>query len=433
MTELELERSTLRRVNGRILPFVLLLYIIAMIDRTNVGFAALQMNEDLGFSASVFGFGAGVFFLGYALFEVPSNLILARVGARRWIARILFTWGLFATAMMFVNNATTFYILRFMLGVAEAGFLPGILYYLSFWYPAAQRAQAVSWFMIGIPLAQVIGAPLAGLLLSLDGLWGLHGWQWMYLIEGLPAILLTGAVLLLLTDHPDHAEWLTPQQRNWLSSRIRAEQAAAGARHSHSVRAALLHPVVWLLAFLAFAFQTGSYGLQFWTPQIVKNWSGLDPLGIGLVTAIPYFAAAVGMVLIGRSSDRSGERFFHIAVPSLVGALGFIAAGFVISPVLGVLALTVAAVGDMGTRGPFWSLPTRFLTAAASAGGIALINTVGSLGGFVGPFAVGLVKDATGLYAGGLLLMALLLTLGAVVAVSLRHRDELKPVTESGH
>lgn len=433
MTELELERSTLRRVNGRILPFVLLLYIIAMIDRTNVGFAALQMNEDLGFSASVFGFGAGVFFLGYALFEVPSNLILARVGARRWIARILFTWGLFATAMMFVNNATEFYILRFMLGVAEAGFLPGILYYLSFWYPAAQRAQAVSWFMIGIPLAQVIGAPLAGLLLSLDGLWGLHGWQWMYLIEGLPAILLTGAVLLLLTDHPDHAEWLTPQQRNWLSSRIRAEQAAAGARHSHSVRAALLHPVVWLLAFLAFAFQTGSYGLQFWTPQIVKNWSGLDPLGIGLVTAIPYFAAAVGMVLIGRSSDRSGERFFHIAVPSLVGALGFIAAGFVISPVLGVLALTVAAVGDMGTRGPFWSLPTRFLTAAASAGGIALINTVGSLGGFVGPFAVGLVKDATGLYAGGLLLMALLLTLGAVVAVSLRHRDELKPVTESGH
>ncbi len=433
MTELELERSTLRRVNGRILPFVLLLYIIAMIDRTNVGFAALQMNEDLGFSASVYGFGAGVFFLGYALFEVPSNLILARVGARRWIARILFTWGLFATAMMFVDNATTFYILRFLLGVAEAGFLPGILYYLSFWYPAAQRAQAVSWFMIGIPLAQVIGAPLAGLLLSLDGFWGLHGWQWMYLIEGLPAILLTGAVLLLLTDHPDHADWLTPAQRNWLSSRIRAEHAAAGARHSHSVRAALLHPVVWLLAFLAFAFQTGSYGLQFWTPQIVKSWSGLDPLGVGLVTAIPYLAAAVGMVLIGRSSDRSGERFFHIAVPSLVGALGFIAAAFVISPVLGVLALTVAAVGDMGTRGPFWSLPTRFLTAAASAGGIALINTVGSLGGFVGPFAVGLVKDATGLYAGGLLLMALLLTLGAVVAVGLRKRDELKPITESGH
>jgi ACS family tartrate transporter-like MFS transporter len=279
----------------------------------------------------------------------------------------------------------------------------------------------------------VIGAPLAGLLLSLDGFWGLHGWQWMYLIEGLPAILLTGAVLRLLTDHPDHADWLTPAQRNWLSSRIRAEHAAAGARHSHSVRAALLHPVVWLLAFLAFAFQTGSYGLQFWTPQIVKSWSGLDPLGVGLVTAIPYLAAAVGMVLIGRSSDRSGERFFHIAVPSLVGALGFIAAAFVISPVLGVLALTVAAVGDMGTRGPFWSLPTRFLTAAASAGGIALINTVGSLGGFVGPFAVGLVKDATGLYAGGLLLMALLLTLGAVVAVGLRKRDELKPITESGH
>lgn len=433
MSEIELERRTLRRVNWRILPFVLLLYIIAMIDRTNVGFAALQMNEDLGFSASVYGFGAGVFFLGYALFEVPSNLILARVGARRWIARILFTWGLLATAMMFVNNATTFYILRFLLGVAEAGFLPGILYYLSHWYPSAQRAQAVAWFMIGIPLAQVIGAPLAGLLLGLDGLYGLHGWQWMYLIEGLPAVLLTGAVLKLLTDSPAQADWLAPAEREWLSARVKAEHALAATRHSHSVKDALLHPVVWALAFLAFAFQTGSYGLQFWTPQIVSQWSGLDPLGVGLVTAIPYLAAAIGMILIGRSSDRTGERFLHIAVPTFIGAAGFVAAGFIVSPVLGVLALTVAAVGDMGTRGPFWSLPTRFLTAAASAGGIALINTIGSLGGFVGPYAVGLVKDATGLYAGGLFLMAGLLTLGGITALLLRRRAELQPVTDSGH
>ena len=429
----ELERSTISRVNWRLIPFVLLLYVIAMIDRTNVGFAALQMNEDLGFSAAVFGFGAGIFFVGYALFEVPSNLILARVGARKWIARILFTWGLFATAMMFVQGPLSFYALRFLLGVAEAGFLPGILYYLSHWYPAKQRAQAVSWFMIGIPLAQVVGAPLAGWLLGFDGVHGLHGWQWMYLVEGIPAVLLSGVVLLVMSDSPQDARWLTPAQRTWLLARVKAEHAAAEERHGVSLRQALLHPVVWWLAFLAFAFQTGSYGLQMWTPQIVKAWSGLDDFGVGLVTAIPYLGAAIGMVLIGWNSDRTGERFLHIAVPSAVAAFGFTAAAFIVSPVLGVIALTIAAVGDMGSRGPFWALPTRFLTASASAGGIALINTIGSLGGFVGPYAVGLVKDATGIFGGGLILMALLLLFGSAVALRLRDRAELQPVTESGH
>jgi ACS family tartrate transporter-like MFS transporter len=428
-----LERSTLSRLNWRLIPLVLVLYVIAMIDRTNVGFAALQMNEDLGFSSTVFGFGAGIFFLGYALFEVPSNLILARVGARRWIARILVTWGLIATGMMFVRDPLTFYVMRFLLGVAEAGFLPGILYYLSHWYPSAQRAQAVSWFMIGIPLAQVVGAPLAGWLLGFDGVGGLHGWQWMYLIEGIPAVLLAGVVLKVMADSPADAKWLAPEQRAWLTAKVQAEHATAAERHGVGLLQALSHPVVWALALLAFVFQTGSYGLQMWTPQIVKSWSGLSDLGVGFVTAIPYIGAAIGMVLIGHSSDRTGERFLHIAIPSAVAAVGFVAAGFILSPVLGILALTVAAVGDMGTRGPFWALPTRFLTAGASAGGIALINTIGSLGGFVGPTAVGVVKDVTGLYAGGLFLMAALLAVGVVVALRLRHRDELRPVSTSGH
>ena len=426
--EAELARSIISKLNWRVLPFVLVLYIIAMIDRTNVSFAALQMNEDLGFSKAVYGFGAGIFFLGYALFEIPSNLILARVGARKWIARILVTWGLFATAMMFVSGPMSFYTLRFLLGVAEAGFLPGILFYLSYWYPAAQRAHAVSWFMIGIPMAQVVGGPIAGLLLGLDGALGLHGWQWMYLCEGVPAVLAGFVVLRFMTDSPEDARWLTQEQRSWLTARIQSEHAAAEQRHGVGLRQALLHPTVWWLAFVAFAFQTGSYGLQLWTPLIVKEWSGLSDLGVGFVSAIPYIGAAIGMVLIGASSDRRGERFMHIAVPSVVAAVGFAASAFLNSPVLGIMGLTVAAVGCMGSRGPFWALPGRFLTASASAAGLALINTVGSVGGFVGPYAVGLAKDLTDSYAAGLILLSVLLVLGAAAVLRLRDREELQPL-----
>lgn len=421
----ELGRATLTKVGWRLLPFLLLLYVVAWLDRVNIGFAALQMNADLGFSAAVYGFGAGIFFIGYALFEVPSNLILARVGARLWIARIMITWGILSVAMMYVQGPMSFYVLRFLLGVAEAGFLPGIIYYLGNWYPAAERARAVSWFMLAIPLSTVVGGPLAGLILELDGWHGLLGWQWLFLLEGLPAVVLGFIVLVYLRDSPDKAEWLTPDERRWLSERVTAEQRATLTRHGVNLEAALVHPTVWLLGLIIFACQCGSYGLTLWIPQIVQGLSGLSTFTVSTISALPYVAASIGMILIGRSSDRTGERLLHIAIPSAIGALGFIASAYFASPVPAMIALTVAAVGDLGTRGPFWALPTRFLTGSAAAAGIGLINTFGSLGGFVGPNAVGIGRQVTGSFAGGLVFLALLLLLAAGAALALRRASAL--------
>jgi ACS family tartrate transporter-like MFS transporter len=421
-----LEAVVLRKVTWHLLPFLLFLYIICWLDRVNVGFAALQMNQDLGFSASVYGFGAGVFFAGYALFEIPSNLVLAHVGARRWIARIMITWGLISTCMMFVHDVTSFYVLRFLLGVAEAGFLPGILYYLADWYPGARRARAVSWFMAAIPLSIVVGGPVAGMLLNLDGLLGMRGWQWLYLLEGAPAFFLGFVVLAWLPDTPAQVRWLDEPERAWLDDRIRSEKREAQDRHGIGLGQALLHPVVWQLALIMFTCQTGSYGLTLWMPQILKGLSGFSDLLVGMISALPYVAAAAGMILIGASSDRTGERFYHIAVPSLVAVAGFVASAWLTTPIPAMIALTVAAVGDLGSRGPFWALPGRFLTGSAAAGAIALINTVGSLGGFVGPYAVGLVKDATGSFTGGLMFLAGLLLLGAVGTLRLRNATVLR-------
>ena len=416
----ELGRATLAKVGWRLLPFLLLLYVIAWIDRVNISYAALQMNADLGFSRTVYGLGAGIFFAGYALFEIPSNLILVRVGARLWIARIMITWGLLSVAMLFVQGPISFYAVRFLLGVAEAGFLPGIIYYLGNWFPGAERARAVSWFMIAIPLSSVIGAPLAGVILELDGWHGLTGWQWLFLLEGVPAIALGFVVLAYLTDSPDKAEWLRPEQRAWLTERMRREQRAAHERHGIGLKAALTHPTVWLLALILFACQCGSYGLQYWIPQIVQGLSGYSDLTVSMISALPYAAAAVGMIVIGASSDRRRERVLHVAIPSAIGALGFVASAHFTSPWPALVALAVAAVGDLGTRGPFWALPTRFLTGRAAAAGIALINTMASVGGFVGSYAVGFVADITGSFAGGLLFLAALLLLAAVGAVQLR-------------
>jgi ACS family tartrate transporter-like MFS transporter len=416
----QLGRATLTKVGWRLLPFLLLLYVVAWLDRVNISYAALQMNADLGFSRTVYGLGAGIFFAGYAVFELPSNLILVRVGARLWIARIMITWGLLSIAMLFVQGPISFYMVRFFLGVAEAGFLPGIIYYLGNWYPGAERARAVSWFMIAIPLSSVIGAPLAGAILELDGWHGLTGWQWLFLLEGIPAVLLGFVVLGYLTDSPDKAEWLAPAQRAWLTERMRGEQRAAQERHGVGLKAALTHPTVWLLALILFACQCGSYGLQYWIPQIVQGLSGYSNLTVSMISALPYAAAACGMIAIGASSDRTRERIMHIAIPSAVGGLGFIASAYFTSPWPAVTALTVAAVGDLGTRGPFWALPTRFLTGSAAAAGIALINTMASIGGFVGSYAVGFVADVTGSFAGGLVFLAMLLLLAAGAAVQLR-------------
>jgi ACS family tartrate transporter-like MFS transporter len=421
----ELERVTMARVTWRLLPFLLLLYIVSWLDRVNVGFAKLQMNADLGFSETVYGVGAGIFFVGYALFEIPSNLLLVKFGARLWIARIMITWGLISASMMFVHDATTFYAMRFVLGVAEAGFLPGIVYYLSQWFPREQRARAVSWFMIGIPLSVVFGGPLSGWLLGFDGYLGLKGWQWLFIVEGLPAVFLGFVVLVFLTDKPADARWLAPEQRQWLSERIESEHQAAQKKHGISVIAALRHPTVWLLAFIMFCCQTGSYGLTFWVPSIVKGLSGYTNLEVGFFSALPYIAAAAGMVLIARSSDRSGERFLHVAIPTAIGALGFIATGLMHSPIPAMIALTVAAVGDYGTRGPFWAMPGKFLSGSAAAGAIGLINAMGAVGGAIGPPAVGYLKDVTGSFVGPMYLLSGILFAGSVMTLVLRKSPAL--------
>jgi MFS transporter, ACS family, tartrate transporter len=416
------EPALYSRLRWRLVPYLLLLYVVAWFDRVNIGFAALQMNADLGFSSTVYGLGAGIFFAGYALFEVPSNLILARVGARRWIARIMVTWGVLSVAMMFVEGKWSFYALRFALGVAEAGFLPGILYYLSHWFPKAERARAISWFMLGIPLSTVFGGPLAGALLKLDGFHGLQGWQWLFVLEGLPAVILGVVTWLWLPDSPRQVKWLTPEQQAHVALRVEQEALATREKHagSGSLRMALTHPTVWMLSLVLFACQCGSYGLNLWIPQIVKGVSAQSDLVVGFISAIPYIGAALAMLFVGASSDRSGERFWHVALPSFIGALGFAASAYLLSPVVGMIALTIAAMGDLCTRGPFWALPPRFLHGGALAAGIALINTMGSLGGFVGPYAVGGIRDATGSFQGGMLFLAGLLALAGVGTLMLR-------------
>jgi MFS transporter, ACS family, tartrate transporter len=423
-----LERATMRKVGWRLLPFLLLLYIVSWLDRVNVSFAKLQMGPDLGISDAAFGLGFGLFFFAsYAACEVPSNLLLARFGARVWIARIMITWGIISVGMMFVHGVWSFYLLRFLLGAAEAGFLPGIIYYLGHWFPRSYRAKAVSWFMIGIPLSVVFGAPLSGWIMqNMDEYMGLHGWQWMFIVEGAPAVLLGFAVLGFLTEKPTDARWLTEAQRSWLSQRIETEQVEAQSRHGLDLRAALTHPVVWLLAVVMFCCQTGSYGLTFWVPSIVNSLSGYTELEVGLFSAIPYVAAALGMLLVSMSSDRTGERFLHVAIPSLVGAVGFIAVGMFASPGLAMAALAVAAIGDYCTRGPFWAMPGKFLTGRALAGSIALINAMGAVGGMVGPSIVGWLKQTTGDFVAPMMFLSGVLVVGAVLTLWLRRAPLLR-------
>jgi ACS family tartrate transporter-like MFS transporter len=423
----DIANRTMGKVRWRLIPFLFLLYIVAYLDRVNVGFAAIDMNRDLGFSAAVYGMGSGIFFLSYTLLEVPSNLMLARVGVRLWIARIMFTWGIFSTAMIFVNGATTFYVLRFLLGAAEAGFFPGIIFYLTHWFPARERGRAVGLFMTATALAGVIGAPISSALLQLHGFWGLHGWQWLFLIEGLPAILLAPVVLLWMTERPADAKWLSPEERDWLAREMAAEHAHT--EHAHvTLRDALLSVKLWIVSVPYFLIVIAFYGISFWLPQMLQTASGLGSATVVLLSAIPYVAATIGLVVVGASSDRMRERRWHVAVPCLIGAAGFILT--VITPqTIGVslAMLSIAAFGIWGTLGPFWTLPTAFLRGSAAAGGIALVNSVGNVGGFVGPTLVGWVREATGGFHSGLLTLAGILVLAAAIVLSIRVPPEKDP------
>ena len=407
-------------VSRRLIPFLFLLYILNFLDRVNVGFAALEMNRDLGFGPAVYGFGAGVFFLGYCLFEVPSNLVLYRVGARLWIARIMVTWGLAASAMMLVHTPWSFYLLRFLLGVAEAGFFPGIIFYLTFWYPARDRARAYAWFLAAIPISGVIGGPISGALLGLDGVLGLQGWQWLFLLEGIPSVIVGLLVLALLPDRPRDARWLPLAERTWLEGALEAERAHPDSGHGVSLRQTLGNPVVWLLGATYFLLIVALYGFVLWLPQLIKATGEFTNLEVGAITAIPYAVAAVGMVLVGRRSDRTGERHLHLALPALAGAVGLIAMTRIGStgPLLAALSLT--AFGVLAWLGPFWALPTAFLKEQAAAGGIALINSMGAVGGFVGPYLLGEVKQRTGSLTGGLLTLAGFLVAAVAIVIGLR-------------
>jgi len=425
------ETRTIAKVTKRLVPFLIVCYFIAYLDRVNVGFAALTMNQDLGLSQTAFGFGAGIFFIAYFIFEVPSNLLLERFGARKWIARIMLSWGILSGTMAFIpaiaratglGNENSFYLLRVLLGAAEAGFFPGIIFYLTLWFPAEYRGRIVGYFMAAIPLSTVIGAPISGVLLYLHGGLGLAGWQWLFIIEAVPSIILAVVVFFYLTDRPSDAAWLAPDERSWLAERLALEQRQRQAVHDYSVAQSLVNPRVLGLSLVYFGAVATNYGLSFFLPQIVKGF-GLNTFLTTLVSATPYVVGLISMVWWGRRSDRKVERRFHAAFPLLVAAAGIAVSTALDDPLLKMISLCVAGFGIFACLPVFWTLPTAFLSGAAAAAGIAVINSIGNLAGFAGPFAMGWIKDQTGSYAGGLLLLAALgiIAMGIVLVLG---RDE---------
>jgi MFS transporter, ACS family, tartrate transporter len=411
----ELAVVTLRKVTWRLIPFLFLLYIIAWLDRVNVGFAGLEMNADLGFSSTVFGFGSGIFFLGYCLFEIPSNIILERVGARLWISRIMVTWGLISAGLMFVRTPAAFYLLRFLLGAAEAGFFPGVIYYLSLWYPTAHRARAIAAFMTAVPVTGLIGGPLSGALLGLDGIYGLKGWQWLFFLEGLPAVILGSSVIFYLNDRPETTPWLAPAERDWLVETLAAERKACALRPD--IRVALTDGTVWWLGIIFLLVAAGFYGYSFWAPLVIKSLTGLSNFKVGLVLGAISGITILGMLLNSHHSDRTGERAKHIAVPLLVMSVGLIGCALLRQPVLAIIALALVPLGHCASYGPFWSTPTQFLTGPAAAAGIALVTMIANIGGFAGPALIGVLKTRIGTYTHAFLLLGGLAVIAALFAL----------------
>lgn len=423
--DMDIEKRTLRKITWRIVPFIMILYLIAYIDRVNIGFAALTMKEDLGFTASILGFGAGIFFLGYFLFEVPSNVILHKVGARIWIARVMLTWGLIAGGMAFVDSSTSFYVMRFLLGVAEAGFFPGIILYLSYWFPARHRAGVIAMFMAAAPIAVAIGSPISAALLQMDGIWGFSGWQWMFVIEAIPAVILGFVVFFYMTDKPEKATWLKEDERNWLVKTMQEEDVGKNSNQHHSILRGLINPRVLALALVYFGTSAGLYTLSIWAPQIIKDL-GVSSMTVGLVNAIPPIISVVAMVLWSRHSDRTGERTWHVAIACMLAAIGLVIAASTHNMIGLIAALTIVNVGISCSKPPLWSMPTLFLSGTAAATGIATINSIGNLGGFAGPVMIGWIKDQTGNYTGGLYFVAGLLLLSTVLTLILSMTNKPK-------
>jgi MFS transporter, ACS family, tartrate transporter len=418
--------AVISKLLWRLLPFLFLLYVVAYLDRINVGFAALQMRQELGFSDDVYGIGSGIFFAGYFLFQLPSNLALQRVGARRWIALLMILWGCISASNMLVTTPRSFYALRFLLGAAEAGFFPGMILYFRSWFPADARARVVAMFMTAGPVSGIIGGPISGALLGLHHVRGLSGWQWLFLLEGLPAIVLGGLAFFAISDRPENAKWLSPEQRTWLATTLREEDQAAlalshndgnGASSANRVSEILTNGRLWLFAFVYFGLNTCAYGVSLWLPVALRSLTGISNFRLGLLSTIPYATAAVIMVILGIHSDRTGERRWHVAIAASVAAVALCFAGYATNVTGLILAFSVAMIGVQSMNGPFWAMPSKLLSSSAAAAGIALINSVGNLGSGFGPYWIGHLRNSSGSFKAGLLSVAGILALAALVVL----------------
>ena len=426
-----IERETMARVTRRLLPLLMCCYFAAYLDRVNVSFAALTMNQALGFSAAVFGIGSGIFFVGYFIFEIPSNLLLEKVGARRWIARILITWGIISGLTAIVSGAWSFYGIRFLLGVAEAGFYPGIILYLTWWFPAQYRSRIIGIFMTAIPISIVTGSLVSSQILALHGWLGVQGWQWLFILEAVPTVILGFVVMFYLTDAPAQATWLSPEQRNWLTARLDAERTQREAIRHYALGETLRNGRVWLLTLVYFGQNVSGYGFALFLPQIVKRF-GVSIAQTGFISAIPYVFAAVAMVLWGLHSDRTGERNKHAAAACFLTFAGLAVCVFLDNPILMMVALVLAQMGQASIAPTFWTLPTAMLSGTAAAGGIAMINAVGNLGGFLGPYLMGVIRDASGSFTLGLLAIAMGALVGGIVLLALGHDRRLESTSAEG-
>jgi len=414
------EQSTMRKVYWRLLPLAILTYFLCYLDRINVGFAALTMNKDLGLDASTYGLAAGCFFWGYFLFEVPSNLILEKVGARLWIARIMVTWGLISGATAFCVGPWSFLIMRFLLGLAEAGLFPGMILFFTYWFPDWHRARIVSGFMVALPLAVALGSPVSTSLLELNGVWGLAGWKWMFIAEAVPTVLVGIFILFFVTDRPHLAHWLSGEERTWLIATLETERGLVDAKRKVTIWQSFWDAKILLLTLNYFGIITASLGMLLFLPQIVKQL-GLTNMQVGFVSMIPYLCGAIAMLAWGYLSDRMGERRWNLFIACVVATIGLIIAGKTVGTAWAVVGMSIAAIGFYGSKGPFWSMPSMMLTGMAAASGIAWINAIGNLGGFFGPTMVGWVKDYTGSFAGGLYALAACSLVAAVVTAIWLH------------